>query len=70
MVVEKARCRSFLRPGKNMRLDVSITNRRQTIDLISAWLIAEDDGAKSKIQSLLANRNESFAIIKASLQGM
>ncbi|KAI9791746.1 MAG: hypothetical protein M1816_003556 [Peltula sp. TS41687] len=40
----------------------------QSIDLIFAWLIAEDDGAKSKIQSVLANKDESFALIKASLQ--
>lgn len=42
----------------------------QTIDLIFAWLIAEDDGAKSKLQLLFVNPNESFAMIKASLQGM
>ncbi|KAI9842563.1 MAG: hypothetical protein M1837_007076 [Sclerophora amabilis] len=40
----------------------------QTVDVILAWLIAEDDGAKRKIVSILANRDESLAMIKATLQ--
>ncbi|KAL2022236.1 hypothetical protein VTK56DRAFT_5846 [Thermocarpiscus australiensis] len=40
----------------------------QTIDVILAWLVAEDDGAKKKIQSLLADRDETFAVIRASIQ--
>lgn len=41
----------------------------QTIDVILAWLVAEDDGASKRIQSLLADRDESLAVIKATIQG-
>ncbi|KAK4235212.1 Catenin-beta-like protein [Achaetomium macrosporum] len=40
----------------------------QTIDVILAWLIAEDDGARKKIQTLLADRGETFAVIKETIQ--
>jgi len=40
----------------------------QTIDVVLAWLVAEDDGAKKKIQSLLADRDESLAVVKATIQ--
>ncbi|KAL2259223.1 hypothetical protein VTK26DRAFT_7171 [Humicola hyalothermophila] len=40
----------------------------QTIDVILAWLIAEDDGARKKIQELLADRDETFALIKETIQ--
>ncbi|KAK0644118.1 Catenin-beta-like protein [Cercophora newfieldiana] len=40
----------------------------QTIDVILAWLVAEDGGAKKKIQELLADRDETFAVIKATIQ--
>ena len=43
--------------------------RVQTVDVILAWLVAEDDGAKTKIQKLLADREESLSNIKATLQG-
>ena len=42
----------------------------QTIAVILAWLVAEDDGASKKIQRLLADRDESLATINASIQGM
>lgn len=38
------------------------------IDIILTWLVAEDDGARSKIQSLLAGRNATFAELKANLE--
>ena len=41
----------------------------QTIDTIFAWLIAEDDGAKSKIDEYLKDRDESLEVIRKSLQG-
>ena len=41
----------------------------QTIDVILAWLAAEDDGARTKIQTLLADRDESLEDVKATLQG-
>lgn len=49
------------------RLDAGLFNV-QTIDLILAWLIAEDDGAKAAIRSLLLEQGSSLATIKASLQ--
>ena len=49
------------------RLDAGLFEL-QTVDLILAWLIAEDDGARKRIESLLADRNQSLAIIRATLQ--
>lgn len=40
----------------------------QSIDLVLAWLIAEDDGAREKIRAILADRDETFEVVKASLQ--
>jgi beta-catenin-like protein 1 len=40
----------------------------QTIDIILAWLVAEDDGASKKIQSLLADRDETLAALKTTIQ--
>jgi beta-catenin-like protein 1 len=40
----------------------------QSIDLVLAWLIAEDDGARDKIRELLADRDETFEVVKASLR--
>ncbi|KKY18044.1 hypothetical protein UCRPC4_g05247 [Phaeomoniella chlamydospora] len=40
----------------------------QTIDLILAWLIAEDGGASQKIRTLLKDRDEDFGIIRGTLQ--
>ncbi|GAB1316417.1 hypothetical protein MFIFM68171_06627 [Madurella fahalii] len=40
----------------------------QTIDVILAWLVAEDDGARKKIQALLADRAETLAVIRATIQ--
>ena len=41
----------------------------QTVDVILAWLVAEDDGARTKIQSLLGDRDESLKDKMATLQG-
>ncbi|KAJ5757159.1 uncharacterized protein N7511_007341 [Penicillium nucicola] len=40
----------------------------QTIDVILAWLIAEDDGAKQKILALLAERDEDLSLVRSTLQ--
>ncbi|EKD21413.1 uncharacterized protein L3040_000552 [Drepanopeziza brunnea f. sp. 'multigermtubi'] len=40
----------------------------QTIDVILAWLVAEDDGANTKIRSLLADRDEGLSVVKATIQ--
>ncbi|KAI9719219.1 MAG: hypothetical protein M1812_003549 [Candelaria pacifica] len=49
------------------RLDVGLFSL-QTIDVILAWLVAEDDGAKSRIKALLADRDELLAVIRATIQ--
>lgn len=40
----------------------------QTIDVILAWLVAEDGGAKKRIVQLLADRDEGLKEVKATLQ--
>ncbi|KAH9429174.1 hypothetical protein MCOR02_010582 [Pyricularia oryzae] len=40
----------------------------QSIDVILAWLVAEDDGAKRKIQTLLADRDETLELLSESLK--
>lgn len=40
----------------------------QSIDLVLAWLAAEDDGARERVRALLADRDETFEVVKASLQ--
>lgn len=49
------------------RLDAGLFTL-QTIDVVLAWLIAEDGGASRKIRALLADRDETFEVIKTSLQ--
>lgn len=41
----------------------------QLIDVILAWLVAEDDGAKKKIVSILSDRDEDLSLIRNTLQG-
>ena len=53
----------------SMRLDAGLFCL-QTIDVILAWLVAEDEGASKTIQILLADRDESLAEVKATIQGM
>lgn len=48
---------------------VNETKQEQTVDLILAWLAAEDDGMKSRIQSLMAQEDKSLEAIKSTLQG-
>ncbi|KAH0543002.1 hypothetical protein FGG08_002610 [Glutinoglossum americanum] len=40
----------------------------QMIDVTLAWLVAEDDGAKNKIQEVLADRDENLSLIKTTLE--
>lgn len=49
------------------RLDAGLFTL-QTIDVVLAWMIAEDGGASRKIKALLADRDETFAVIKTSLE--
>ena len=41
----------------------------QTVDVILAWLVAEDDGARTKIQSLLEDQDDGLESVKITLQG-
>ncbi|EGE08710.1 DUF1716 domain-containing protein [Trichophyton equinum CBS 127.97] len=49
------------------RLDAGLFSL-QTIDVILAWLVAEDDGAKAKIKSLMADQDEDLSVIRGTLQ--
>lgn len=40
------------------------------MDVVLAWLVAEDDGARQKIQDELSKREETLEDLKKSLQGM
>jgi beta-catenin-like protein 1 len=40
----------------------------QTIDVVLAWLVAEDGGAKKKVVELLAERDEGLVDVKSTLQ--
>ncbi|KAI9852845.1 MAG: hypothetical protein M1824_001690 [Vezdaea acicularis] len=50
------------------RLDAGLFSLQMT-DIILAWLIAEDDGAKKKIRLLLGDQDDSFKNIRSTLQG-
>ncbi|KAF3480713.1 uncharacterized protein GIQ15_06060 [Arthroderma uncinatum] len=49
------------------RLDAGLFSL-QTIDIILSWLVAEDDGAKAKVKSLMADQDEDLSGIRATLQ--
>ena len=51
------------------RMDAGLYTLR-TADVVLAWLVAEDEGAKKRIQGLLADRDESLDVVRATLQGM
>ncbi|RYC64696.1 hypothetical protein CHU98_g1528 [Xylaria longipes] len=40
----------------------------QTLDVVLAWLVAEDGGSKEMVQKLLADRDESLNVIKETIQ--
>ncbi|KAA8564953.1 hypothetical protein EYC84_010722 [Monilinia fructicola] len=40
----------------------------QTIDVILAWLVAEDEGAEKKVRALLAERDEGLETLKETIQ--
>lgn len=48
------------------RLDAGLFTL-QAIDVILAWLIAEDNGARRKIKQLLAEQDDTLEVIKATL---
>ncbi|KAL9595627.1 MAG: hypothetical protein Q9219_006333 [cf. Caloplaca sp. 3 TL-2023] len=49
------------------RLDAGLYSL-QTVDVILAWLVAEDGGAKTRIRGLLDERDESLEVLRTSLQ--
>ncbi|KAF2667136.1 DUF1716 domain protein [Microthyrium microscopicum] len=51
----------------SQRLDAGLYSL-QTLDIVLAWLIAEDAGAKRKTVQLLADRDEGLGDIKSTLQ--
>ena len=50
------------------RLDAGLYSL-QTVDIILAWLVAEDAGAARKIEVLLAERDESLRDLRRTMQG-
>ncbi|KAI1761946.1 DUF1716-domain-containing protein [Hypoxylon sp. FL1150] len=40
----------------------------QTLDVVLAWLVAEDGGARKTIKKLLADRDETLSVIKDSIR--
>ncbi|KAL8682667.1 MAG: hypothetical protein Q9224_006754, partial [Gallowayella concinna] len=40
----------------------------QTADVVIAWLVAEDEGAREKVKGVLGERDESLDIVRATLQ--
>ncbi|KAL8882523.1 MAG: hypothetical protein Q9198_000491 [Flavoplaca austrocitrina] len=51
------------------RMDAGLYALR-TADVVLGWLVAEDEGAKRRIQGLLADRDQSLDVVRATLQGM
>ncbi|KAI1500321.1 DUF1716-domain-containing protein [Biscogniauxia marginata] len=49
------------------RLDAGLFSL-QTLDVVLAWLVAEDDGARRTIKKLLADRDETLDVIKDTIQ--
>ncbi|KAI9734402.1 MAG: hypothetical protein M1834_002509 [Cirrosporium novae-zelandiae] len=49
------------------RLDAGLFSL-QTVDIILAWLIAEDDGAKARINDLFAKDGQDFSAIQSTLK--
>ncbi|KAI1306151.1 Catenin-beta-like protein [Xylaria venustula] len=49
------------------RLDAGLFSL-QTLDVVLAWLVAEDGGARKTIQKLLADRDESLHVVRDTIQ--
>ncbi|KAI1850395.1 hypothetical protein JX266_004253 [Neoarthrinium moseri] len=49
------------------RLDAGLFSL-QTIDVVLAWLAAEDGGARNKIKGLLAEQDETLAVVKQTIE--
>ncbi|CZR53303.1 related to nuclear associated protein [Phialocephala subalpina] len=40
----------------------------QTVDVVLAWLVAEDGGAEKRIRTLFADRDETLGVVKGTIQ--
>ncbi|KAL8763917.1 MAG: hypothetical protein Q9184_000360 [Pyrenodesmia sp. 2 TL-2023] len=49
------------------RLDAGLYSL-QTVDVILAWLVAEDEGAREKVRELLGERDEGLEVVRATLE--
>ncbi|KAI1421175.1 Catenin-beta-like protein [Xylaria sp. FL1777] len=49
------------------RLDAGLFSL-QTLDVVLAWLVAEDGGCKKKIQQLLADQDQSLNVVRETIQ--
>ena len=50
------------------RLDAGLYTL-QTVDTVLAWLVAEDESAKTLVLDTLADRGEGLGVIKKTLEG-
>lgn len=51
------------------RLDAGLYTL-QTVDVVLAWLVAEDEGAKERVKALLGERDEGLEVVRGTLEGM
>ncbi|KAI4247351.1 MAG: hypothetical protein LQ352_006173, partial [Teloschistes flavicans] len=49
------------------RLDAGLYNL-QTADVVLAWLVAEDEGARRRVEGLLGERDEGLEVLRGTLQ--
>lgn len=50
------------------RLDAGLYSL-QTADVVLAWLVAEDRGARGRVEALLAERDEELGVLRGTLLG-
>ncbi|KAI4289191.1 MAG: hypothetical protein L6R35_001545 [Caloplaca aegaea] len=49
------------------RLDAGLYTL-QTVDVVLAWLVAEDEGAKERVKALLGERDEGLEVVRGTLE--
>lgn len=50
------------------RLDAGLYSL-QTVDVVIAWLVAEDEGVREKVKDLLGERDEGLEVVRGTLEG-
>ena len=69
-MLASSRCRSVHASTASWNLETVLKLKlSKAVDVILAWLVAEDEGAKSKIQDVLSDRDETLQDLRATLQG-